>query len=138
MWDTTTEFGQRIARRLAEEQIIWLVTTGQDGTPQPSPVWFVWDGATMRIFTKPDAPKVRNIQARPRIALHFNSDASGGDVIVFLGTAAVDPTTTAAHLLSAYLAKYGASIPALGMTPEQMGAVYATAIRVTLTKVRGF
>lgn len=91
MWDTTTEFGQRIARRLAEELIIWLVTTGKDGTPQPSPVWFVWDGETVLIFSKPDAPKVRNIQACSRVALHFNSDARGWDVVVFTSTAALDP-----------------------------------------------
>lgn len=138
MWDPTAEFGQRIERRLAEEQIIWLVTAGRDGTPQPSPVWFLWDGASMLIFSKPDAPKVRNIEARPRVALHFNSDPEGSDVIVFLGTAALDPETQAVHLLPAYVEKYGAGITNLGMTPEQMGATYSAAIRVTIEKVRGF
>lgn len=138
MWDTTTEFGRRIERRLAEEPIIWLVTTGVDGTPQPSPVWFIWDGATILLYSKPDAPKVRNIQARPRVALHFNTDAGGDDVIVFLGTAAVDSETTTIDNLPAYLAKYSPMIPAIGMTVEEMSATYSMAIRVVVERVRGF
>jgi PPOX class probable F420-dependent enzyme len=138
MWDTTSAFGQRVERRLAEEAVIWLVTTAADGTPQPSPVWFIREGETLLIFSKPDAPKVRNIRARPRVALHFNTDAHGEDVIVFTGTAALDADAPAAHELPAYLAKYGPQIPSIGMTPEQMGQVYAQAIRVRLEKVRGF
>jgi hypothetical protein len=46
MIDTTTEFGQRVARRLAEERIAWLSTTDSNGAPQPRPIWFLWDGGT--------------------------------------------------------------------------------------------
>lgn len=138
MWDTTTEFGQRVERRLAEETVIWLVTTGTDGTPQPSPVWFIKEGDSLLIFSRPDAPKVRNVRARPRVALHFNTDAHGEDVVVFSGTAALDPDASPIHALEAYMAKYGAHIPGIGMTPEQMAATYSQAIRVRLEKVRGF
>jgi PPOX class probable F420-dependent enzyme len=138
MWDPTTEFGQRVERRLADEQVIWLVTTSADGTPQPSPVWFIREGDTLLIFSKPDAPKVRNIRARPRVALHFNTDAGGEDVVVFVGTAALDTDSPAMDALPEYLAKYGPAIPNLGMTPEQMAEVYSQAIRVRLEKVRGF
>lgn len=41
-------------------------------------------------------------------------------------------------MLPAYIEKYGASIPNLGMTPEQVGAIYSMAIRVRIEKVRGF
>jgi PPOX class probable F420-dependent enzyme len=85
MWDTSSEFGARIERRLADETVIWLVTTSNDGSPQPSPVWFIREGDTLLIFSKPDAPKVRNIRARPRVALHFNTDVHGEDVVVFHG-----------------------------------------------------
>jgi hypothetical protein len=46
MIDTNTEFGQRVARRLAEERIAWLTTIDSNGAPQPRPIWFLWDGAT--------------------------------------------------------------------------------------------
>ncbi len=138
MWDTTSEFGRRVERRLAEELVIWLVTTGADGTPQPNPVWYIREGDTLLIFSQPDVAKVRHIKARPRVALHFNTDAHGEDVIVFAGTAWLDPDATALHALPAYLAKYGDQIPGIGMTPEQMAATYSQAIRVRLEKARGF
>ena len=47
--DTQSEFGKRAARRLKDELIYWLVTTAPDGTPQPSPVWALWDGETFLI-----------------------------------------------------------------------------------------
>jgi len=42
--DLTSAFGERVARRLREERLIWLVTIDSSGLPQPSPVWFWWDG----------------------------------------------------------------------------------------------
>ena len=41
--DPGTEFGARVARRLHEDAIAWLTLTDQAGTPQPAPVWFLWD-----------------------------------------------------------------------------------------------
>ncbi len=138
MWDTTTEFGRRVERRLAEELVVWLVTTDRGGTPQPNPVWFIMEGASMLIFSKPDAAKVRHIQERPRVALHFDTGADGEDVVVLLGSAALDPAATPIDKLGDYLAKYVESIPAIGMTPDAMAATYSTAIRVTIERVRGF
>lgn len=42
--DATTDFGRRVRERLTEESVAWLTTVGRDGTPQPNPVWFLWDG----------------------------------------------------------------------------------------------
>jgi hypothetical protein len=42
--DTTTERGARVAARLRDELVAWLVTVEPDGTPVPTPVWFWWDG----------------------------------------------------------------------------------------------
>jgi PPOX class probable F420-dependent enzyme len=138
MWDLTTEFGQRVERRLAEELVIWLVTTGDDGTPQPSPVWFVREGDTLLLYSKPRAPKVRNIRARPRVAVHFNTDAYGDDMVIFTGSAQVEEGAPPAHQHPAYSAKYNPRIPGIGMTPEQFAAEYAVPIRVWLEKLRGY
>lgn len=138
MWDTATEFGQRVERRLADEQVIWLVTVASDGTPQPSPVWFVREGETLVIFSKPETPKVRNLRERPRVAVHFNTNPEGEDVVVFTGTAELDPTVVPIDQLPAYLEKYGTQIPAIGLTPETMAATYSQGIRVRLDKLRGF
>jgi len=53
MIDLTSKFGHRAARRLAEEKIIWLTTMDNLGHPQPRPVWFLWNGASILIFSQP-------------------------------------------------------------------------------------
>jgi len=37
-------YGERVRRRLTGEMTIWLTRVGRDGTPQPNPVGFGWDG----------------------------------------------------------------------------------------------
>lgn len=137
IWDVTTPFGARVERRLAEEWIIWLVTQGKDGTPQPSPVWFLRDGDSLLIYSRPDTPKLRNIARAPRVALHFDGDGRGGDIIVFSGAAALDPAAPPADAVPAYIAKYRAAIERISMTPETFAQAYSVAMRVTISGVRG-
>jgi PPOX class probable F420-dependent enzyme len=137
--DTSTEYGQRVARRLREEIVVWLTTQGADGTPQPSPVWFLLeDDGEVLIYSQRDKPKVRNIEARPAVALSFNSTPSGGDVVVFKGDARIDESLPAAVNHPAYLEKYAASIARLGSTNQQFSDEYSVPIRVKLTRLRGF
>jgi PPOX class probable F420-dependent enzyme len=136
--DTNTDFGARVARRLQEEQIIWLTTVGKDGTPQPNPVWFHWDGDTFMIFSEPNQAKVRHIEARPRVSLSFNTDQHGGDVVVFTGAARVAEAAPSEARLAEYVAKYAEGMKSLGLTREQMAATYSTTLYMTPDKVRGF
>lgn len=135
--DTTTDFGVRVHARLANEQIIWLTTVSADGTPQPNPVWFIWDGATVQLFTEPNVAKVVNIRRNPRVSLSFNSTPDGGDVVILTGDAtiidAMEPT-----LVDKYAEKYAAGIANLGLTRDSMLAQYSAIISVTPTKIRGF
>ena len=62
MIDLSTEFGQRVQRRLTEERIIWLTTVSEGSTPQPRPVWFLWDGETFLIYSRPNTYKLRHIK----------------------------------------------------------------------------
>ena len=135
--DTNTEFGRRVQRRLGEEQIIWLTTTDSRGGPQPRPVWFWWDGETFLIYSEPDAAKVRHIEANPRVAVHFDSDGQGGDIVVFVGEAHIDEAQVPVDQADAYVDKYRAGIEQLGSTPERMGREYSVALRVRPEKVRG-
>ena len=96
MLDLTTSFGARAARRLENEEIIWLTTVKNGQTPQPSPVWFLWDGETMLIYSRPATQKLRNIAANETVSLNFHSDSEGGDVVIFTGTARVDTDGPAA------------------------------------------
>jgi PPOX class probable F420-dependent enzyme len=137
MWDVTTPFGARIEQRLAEEWIIWLVTQGKDGTPQPSPVWFLREGGTLLIYSQPNTPKLRNIVRAPQVALHFDGDGRGGNIIVFTGTATLEPAAPSADAVPGYVAKYRDAITRIGTTPTGFATLYSVAIRVTITGVRG-
>lgn len=137
MLDFTTDFGRRAAERLRTEQIIWLITVGDDGMPQPSPVWFIWEGETALIYSQPDTPKIRNIARHPQAALHLDGDGDGGNIVVLTGRAAIAPDAPPATAHAAYLAKYDAGIRGIDMTPGSFAAAFSTPIRITPTKLRG-
>ncbi len=136
--DRESEFGQRVLRRLEQEDVIWLVTSGRDGTPQPSPVWFHWNDETLLIYSQPNTPKLRNIAANPRVALNFNATSTGGDVVVFTGTAEILTDAPPATGVPDYIEKYTPGIAQLGMTPDAFAADYSVPVRVTPARLRGF
>ena len=139
MIDLSTEFGQKVKRHLEGEYFIWFTTVGADLSPQPRPVWFVWQEGSLLIFSRPDAHKVAHLEQRPNVALHFNTDERADeDVIVILGRAEIDPHLPPAHEVTAYLQKYQTGIAGLGMTPAEFSKAYSVAIRVTPTKGRGW
>jgi PPOX class probable F420-dependent enzyme len=135
--DTDTPFGQRAQRRLREDKIAWLITTSEDGTPQPVPVWFLWDGdASFLVYSRPTTAKLRNIAARPRVSLHLDGDGDGGDIVVVLGTAAISEDVPA-HEIPAYVEKYAGFIARNSWTPESFAADYSVPMRIEATKLRG-
>ncbi len=135
--DTSTDFGARAARRLAEEQVGWLTTVRADGMPQPVPVWFHWDGETLLIFSEPAARKVRNLAGNPRASLHFNTDGDGEDVVVLTGEARTGTEMPPPERLAAYAEKYAEGMKQQNLTPEAMLATYSTVIYLTPARVTG-
>jgi PPOX class probable F420-dependent enzyme len=139
MIDLTTEFGRAVEQHLQKEYVIWLTTVDSQLTPQPRPVWFVWEDDSILIFSKPDAFKVRHIEKHPRVALHFNTDDTGDrHVMIFTGEAFIDANCPPAMEIPSYLEKYRAGMAALDMTPESFSAEYSTPIRITPTELRGW
>jgi PPOX class probable F420-dependent enzyme len=123
-------------RRIAQDMVVWLTTVTDHGVPAPNPVWFVPDGDDIVAFSTPQARKVGNIEQRPTVTLHFNSDPNGGDVVVITGTATVTRGRQPSAL-GAYLDKYEASITGpLGMTVDEVDRTYDTEIRVRPTRLR--
>jgi PPOX class probable F420-dependent enzyme len=135
--DTASEFGKRASRRLRDEMIYWLVTVDAGGTPQPSPVWALWDGATFLIYSRPDTPKLRNIPNHPRVAIHLDGDGKGGDVVTVTGEARLVPDAPPADRVPEYVAKYREGMRRIGMTPESFARAYSVALRVTPRRLRG-
>jgi PPOX class probable F420-dependent enzyme len=133
--DEGTQPGARAARRLREESVVWLTTVTPAGAPLPRPVGFLWDGGdTVSIYSQPGA-RVRNIAANPRVALHFDGDGRGGEVVVLSGIARVDPDAPPADAWPAWLEKYAAQIEGFGMTPAAYAARFSVPIRIRLTRL---
>jgi PPOX class probable F420-dependent enzyme len=130
MIDASTEAGARAAKRLEGERIIWLTTVRADGTPQSSPVWFLWDGTEFVIYSQPGKPKLRNIEGNDRVALNLNSDEGGGDVVTVSGAALIDRDAPPAKDNSGYVEKYREWLSQAGWTPESMSADYSVPIRI--------
>lgn len=139
MVDLSTQFGQAVKRHLEDEYVIWLTTVDSNLTPQPRPVWFIWEDDSFLIFSKPNAHKVEHIEKNPKVALNFNTDETGDQhVIIFTGSAIFDTNCPPAHEVPAYLKKYESGILALDMTPEGFSMEYSRAIRINPTNVRGW
>ena len=135
--DTSTDFGARAARHLEDDRVVWLTTVNPDGTPQPSPVWFLWDGETALIYSQPSTPKLRNIARQPRVSLNFNCTPSGGDVVILTGESWIDPVAPPVPGMPGYVEKYARGIRDIGMTPETFAQSYSVALRVKPTALRG-
>ena len=137
MIDLTTKHGQRVAQRLQEEEVLWLTTTGKDGTPQPRPVWFLWNGESILIYSEPDTAKLRHLDAQARVALNFNTTAEGYDVAVLIGEASLVSDVPADEVEN-YLDKYNEAIPGIDYTRENFMEAFSVPIQVKPVSLRGF
>jgi PPOX class probable F420-dependent enzyme len=138
MIDWNEKFAKKVNRRLAKERVGWFVTVGADLNPQPRPVWFVWDGETILVYSQAKARKVSHIAGHPKVAFHLNTDEDGSHVAVLLGEAAADSKTPPADKMPAYLKKYRKGIRELEMTPEEFAREYSVPIRIRLLSLRGW
>lgn len=138
MIDESTEFGARAARHLREEVVVWMTTVTPGGAPVPRPVWFIWDGAESVVMYSQPKLRIRNLEANSRVALNFDGDGDGGDIVVLSGTAAVDRELPAAKDNPEYLAKYDDHIARLGRTPETFAREYSVPVGIRLTGLQGY
>ena len=130
------EISPKVAQRLRRELVIWLTTVRADGMPQPTPVWFLWDGDTFLIYTKPNARKLRNIAHDSKVALNLNCDEWGSKVVVLTGEASLDLAAPPVNRNPAYMRKYREGIKQIEMTPDSMASEYSVAIRLKPIRVR--
>jgi len=140
MLDLNFKFGRFAKKHLKSEYFLWLTTVDSTGTPQPRPVWFIWENDTVLIFSKPKAYKVKHIQHNPNVSLHFNTADTKADkrLIILTGIAKIEKDCPPAHKLRAYIRKYKSGMSDLNLTPLQFSQEYSVAIRVTPTNLRGW
>ncbi|MBT8194767.1 MAG: TIGR03667 family PPOX class F420-dependent oxidoreductase [Acidimicrobiia bacterium] len=131
-----TPFGDRVRRRLETEVVGWLTTVNANGTPRPSPIWFLWEGDSILIYSKDGTSRTRNLGRNGACSFNFDGNGTGGDIIVLEGTAVVseDPPSTE---IPAYQGKYRDEIPRIGMDPGTFAMAYPVPIRFTPERLRG-
>lgn len=135
LFDMTKERDVHIEQRLRNDYVIWLNSVQPDGRPHAIIVWFLWDGETVLIFSRPKKQKLRNLQQNPHVLLAFDNSHNGSDPITIEGTAQLLAPGEVDATLTAYVEKYGDGIKQLGFTPEQMAAQFSQGIRITPTRV---
>ena len=134
MLDTSTEAGARAEERLRGEEIAWMTTVRPDGQPQSVPVWFLWDGESFLIYSRPGARKLKNIAENPKTNLNLNSNDAGGDVVRAECAAEEREDAPPPTEVAPYLEKYRDGIGRIGMDPDGFAETYSAAIRATPTR----
>ena len=133
--DLTQQRHAHIDQRLHNDQVIWLNSVRPDNRPHAVVVWFLWDGESVLIFSRPKNQKVINIRHNPNVLLGLDNTNNGDDPITIEGTAQLLTSGDISATLQAYVQKYGEGIKGIGSTPEQMAAEYSQGIRITPTRV---
>lgn len=121
---------EHVRARLTEDLIGWLTTMSPKGRPSPRPVWFFWDGERCVVYSQPDAAKLRHVAANDQVSLHFNSNASGGDIVVVGGRARLLPDAPPADGWPGLLGKYADLVASIGMGVEYFASTYSVALEI--------
>lgn len=129
----SVELTQEVSSRLISDHYGWLTTVAKSGQPVPRLIWFYFDGATLTVYSMPQAAKVAHIKAHPKVSLNLDSDGNGGGIIVIGGIATVDATGVDCRDDEPYWGKYSEDAAKFGLT-EAMGS-YSTRLTITPTKV---
>lgn len=125
-------------RHLVEDVVGWLTTVAADGRVQSSPVSFLWDGETVLVYSKPDAPKIRNIAANPQVSFGLNTDKYGDHILVLEGTAEVDAAAPPWSSNPAMIAKFREPLRHWELDEAETSRDFSVAIRIRPTRIRAF
>jgi PPOX class probable F420-dependent enzyme len=134
MLDPTDPENAHIEERLRNDPIIWLSSVRPDGRPHIVPVWFLWDGKSILIFSQPHSQKVRNLRHNPNVMLALDDTRSGEDVVLFEGKAELLNEPTVNTTTAAYAKKYDSLLRSMGSDAATMAADYSQPIRITPTR----
>jgi PPOX class probable F420-dependent enzyme len=131
---TTRDPAARVARFFESERVLWLATAGASGSPALVPVWFWWDGEAILVASKPDARKVRNIRANPKVMLALGDPDADFDVGLVEAHAELVDVPVRAVLSAGLVTKYATRMEAIGLTAEEFADTYRQVIRIVPTR----
>jgi PPOX class probable F420-dependent enzyme len=125
------ELTEQIERHLISDQVAWLTTVTSTGRPAPRPVWFVWDGSAITVYSVNRGAKLRHIAVNDSVSLNFNSTPGGGDVVVISGHARIARDAPPPSRFPGLLDKYMPAVESMGRPVSWFDENYRTAIHIT-------
>ncbi len=134
MLDLSNPRHTHVDERLRSDLMIWLSSVKPDGKAHLVPVWFLWDGEHVYIFSKPDQ-KIHNLQQNKSIMLGLDDTREGSDPILIAGEAELLPPGEVTPAMPAYEEKYAEKFARYNWTGELMGKEYTEAIKITPSKI---
>jgi PPOX class probable F420-dependent enzyme len=129
MLDLSKPSHAHVEERLRTDPMIWLSTVKPDGTAHLVPVWFLWDGEHIYIFSKPDQ-KIRNLKQNKSAFLGLDDTRGGDEPIMIAGEAELLPQGSVTPAMPAYEEKYARQLAQYKWTGESMGQEYTEPIRI--------
>ena len=132
----SSERGAWARTHLAHDVVGWITTVAADGQPQTSVISFLWEGDSLIFYSKPNTPKVRNIERSPLVSFHLQSDAHGDQVLTLEGTAEVDRSIPPSDVYAPYQAKYAEPLTHWKMDEAETARQFSVPIRVHPTRLR--
>ncbi len=120
---------RRVLPMLAEERVVWLSTVRPDGSPHLVPTWFLWDGEALLVWSKPNAVKVRNLRANPRLMVAVGDPHADFNVGLIEASAEL-AAPGSLSVPDAFFAKYHDELATAGLDPEGFRATYTQSVRV--------
>jgi PPOX class probable F420-dependent enzyme len=137
--DTSTAFGLAVVKRIDEQKVAWLTTVSSDGTPQPNPVWFLWDDGSFIIFSRPNQAKLANIARSNRVSLNLEATEDEEQITIFTGYAEiVDRESIPQEIFDRYAEKYAQGMINIKLPRAEYEQAFSVPIRVTPEKLRGW
>jgi hypothetical protein len=117
---------------LNEVPVLHLAYTGQDGAPRNIPVGYLWDGVRFQFWTIPNAPKIRALQADPRVAITIDKLGTPAHLLLVRGRA---ETTVVDGVPAGYLEATHRALPREGWDDfdTQVRSLYDQMVAITVT-----
>ena len=79
-----------LAQELLGASLAHLAYIGRDGYPRVVPTGFLWKGGKFVVCTADNAPKVRSLQANPRVALTIDTLTQPPHILHVRGMASIE------------------------------------------------
>jgi hypothetical protein len=131
--DLAEVMAKPIAQQLLNEvPVLHLAYTGLDGAPRTIPIGYLWDGVRFRLWTIPNSPKVRALQADPRVAVTIDMLGTPARLLLARGRAAL---TAVDGVPAGYLEASHRALPREGWDDfdAQVRSLYDRMVAITVT-----